>query len=124
MTCRSLRLRWGTRVFPFEVHQLKHYISCCMAPVGLANKNPWLQSSSAFLNESLLPLVKCLSLVPFVVSFLLREGVWLLQHLRPLFRALAFSHPFSGKAAPPSRARARRRRRRGSARRAPRRTLP
>lgn len=88
------------RGFPFEVHQLKHSATCCMAtPTMLENKKPLLQSSSAFLNESLVPLVKCLSLVPFVLSFLLPKGIWLLQHLRPLFRVLAFSHPSSGQAA-------------------------
>jgi len=68
-------------------------------PTVLENKKPLLQSSSAFLTESLVPLVKCLSLVPFVVSFPLQQGIWLLQHLRPLFRVLAFSHPSSGEAA-------------------------
>jgi len=88
------------RVFPFEVHPLKYSTTCCMTtPTVLENQKPLLQLSSAFLNRSLVPLVKCLSLVPFVVSFPLQKGLWLLQHLRPLFRVLAFSHPSSGQAA-------------------------
>ena len=49
--------------------------------------------SSAFLNRSIVPHLKCLSLVPFVVSSSLQTGIWLLRHRRPLFCMLAFSHP-------------------------------
>ena len=49
--------------YPVETHQSKHSTTCCMAtPTVLENKMPLLKPSSAFLNSSIVPLVKCLSL--------------------------------------------------------------
>ena len=49
--------------YPIEAHQLKHSATCCMAtPTLLENKMPLLKPSSAFLNASIIPLVKRLSL--------------------------------------------------------------
>ncbi len=48
---------------PIEAHQFKHSTTCCMATSTLLeNKMPLLKPSSAFLNTSILPLVKRLSL--------------------------------------------------------------
>jgi hypothetical protein len=61
---------------PIEAHQLKHSTTCCMAsPTMLENMMPLLKPSSAFLNTSIFPLVKRLSLVPFALSLPLQQGI-------------------------------------------------
>ncbi len=61
---------------PIEAHQPEHSTTCCMAtPTVLENKMPLLKLSSAFLNTSLVPLVKRLSLVPFALSLPLQQGI-------------------------------------------------
>jgi hypothetical protein len=59
----SLRLRWWIRVVPVEAHQSEHSLTCCMeSPAMPENKAPLLFPSFAFLNTSILPRVKRLSL--------------------------------------------------------------
>jgi len=61
---------------PVEVHQLKHSTTCRVAtPTVLENKMPLLKPSSAFLNPSIVPLVKRLSLVSFALSIPLQDGI-------------------------------------------------
>ena len=61
---------------PREAHQPEHSTTCCMAPpTMLENKMPLLKPSSAFLNPSLVPLVKRLSLVSFALSIPLQDGI-------------------------------------------------
>ncbi len=63
MTCLVLAFEGVDLGYPIEAHQLKHSTTCRMAtPTVLENKMPLLQPSSAFLNPSIVPLVKCLSL--------------------------------------------------------------
>jgi len=62
--------------FPFEAHQFKHGTTRYIAtPTMLENKMLLLQLSSAFLNESIFPHVKCLSLVSFAVSLPLQKSI-------------------------------------------------
>src|SRR5512135_3449359 len=63
MTCRALACEVVDLGCPIEAHQFKHSTTCCMAtPILLENKMPLLKPSSAFLNTSIVPLVKRLSL--------------------------------------------------------------
>ena len=61
---------------PGEAHQPKHSTTCCVTtPTVLENKMSLLKPSSAFLNSSIVLLVKCLSLVSFAVSIPLQDGI-------------------------------------------------
>lgn len=63
MTCPVLAFEAVDLGDPSEAHQLKRSTTCYMAsPTVLENKMPLLQPSSAFLNTSIVPLVKRLSL--------------------------------------------------------------
>ena len=61
---------------PSEAHQFEHGTTRYMASsTVLENKMPLLQPSSAFLNTSIVPLVKRLSLVPFALSLPFQQGI-------------------------------------------------
>jgi hypothetical protein len=76
MTCLVLACEVVDLGCPIEAHQFEHSTTCYMAtPTVLENKMPLLKPSFAFLNTSLIPLVKRLSLVPFALSLPLQEGV-------------------------------------------------
>jgi len=60
----------------FEAHKFERGTTRCMASsTVLENKRPLLQPSSAFLNESIAPHVKCLSLGAFTLSHPLQQGL-------------------------------------------------
>ncbi len=76
MTCSVLAFEVVDEDCSFEAHQFERGTTRCMAtPTVLENKKPLLQLSSAFLNESIAPHVKCLSLVPFALSLPLQQGL-------------------------------------------------
>ncbi len=76
MTCLVLAFEVVDLGYLIEAHQPEHSITCCMAtPTVLENKMPLLKLSSAFLNTSIDPLVKRLSLVPFALSLPFQQGI-------------------------------------------------
>jgi hypothetical protein len=76
MTCLALAYEVVDLGYPIEAHQPKHSTTRCVAtPTLLENKMPLLKPSSAFLNTSILPLVKRLSLMPFTLSLPLQKSI-------------------------------------------------
>jgi hypothetical protein len=76
MTCLVLAFEVVDEDCSFEAHQFERGTTRCMTTsTMLENKRSLLQPSSAFLNESIAPHVKRLSLVPFALSLPLQQGL-------------------------------------------------
>ncbi len=76
MTFSALAFEVVDSGYPVEAHQSEHSTTrCTESPAMPENKAPLLLPSFAFLNASILPLVKRLSLVSFALSSPLQRGV-------------------------------------------------
>jgi hypothetical protein len=99
VTCPALALEVVDLGYSIEAHQLKHSTTCCMAsPTLLENKMPLLKPSSAFLNTSILPLVKRLSLADLRLVHPITGWPWATTLPPPSVPRAGILAPLSGQA--------------------------